>query len=83
MDNDLNTVLSVQVILALITLECIEYHNWKPFWMVSENTRLALEEIISRGDIMADNKTQDYFDDKGEGHTDTRERNFESANMQV
>jgi hypothetical protein len=51
--------------------------------MVSENTRLALEEIISRGDIMADNKTQDYFDDKGEGHTDTRERNFESANMQV
>jgi hypothetical protein len=27
MDNDLNTVLSVQVILALITSECIEYHN--------------------------------------------------------
>jgi hypothetical protein len=26
---------------------------------------------------MADNNTQDYFDDKREGHVDTREANFE------
>jgi hypothetical protein len=26
---------------------------------------------------MADNNTQDYFDDKSEGHVDTREANFE------
>jgi len=25
---------------------------------------------------MADNKTEDYFDDKNEGHVDTREANF-------
>ena len=25
---------------------------------------------------MAENKIQDYFDDKGEGHVDTREANF-------
>jgi hypothetical protein len=26
---------------------------------------------------MADNKTQDYFDDNNEGHKDTREANFQ------
>ena len=26
---------------------------------------------------MADNKTQDYTDDRNEGHVDTREANFE------
>ena len=26
---------------------------------------------------MAENKTQDYFDDNAEGHVDTREANFE------
>ncbi len=25
---------------------------------------------------MADNKTEDYFDDNNEGHVDTREANF-------
>ena len=25
---------------------------------------------------MADNKTQDYFDENNEGHVDTREENF-------
>ena len=25
---------------------------------------------------MAENKTQDYFDDRNEGHVDTREANF-------
>ena len=29
---------------------------------------------------MADNRNQDYFDDKSEGHVDTRERNFECEN---
>jgi hypothetical protein len=33
-----------------------------------------------RGDIMAENKTQDYTDDTSEGHVDTRERNFECEN---
>ena len=29
---------------------------------------------------MAENKTQDYFDDNDEGHVNTRERNFECEN---
>jgi hypothetical protein len=29
---------------------------------------------------MADNKTQDYFDDRTEGHVDTREANFKCEN---
>ena len=29
---------------------------------------------------MAENKTQDYFDDNSEGHVDTRSRNFECDN---
>ena len=29
---------------------------------------------------MANNETQDYFDDNDEGHVDTRERNFECEN---
>jgi hypothetical protein len=29
------------------------------------------------GDIMAEEKVQDYTDDKDEGHEDTREKNFE------
>ncbi|BBO79743.1 hypothetical protein DSCO28_03090 [Desulfosarcina ovata subsp. sediminis] len=29
---------------------------------------------------MAENKSQDYFDDRNEGHVDTRERNFECEN---
>lgn len=29
---------------------------------------------------MAENKTQDYFEDKDEGHVDTREDNFECEN---
>ena len=29
---------------------------------------------------MAENKKQDYFDEKNEGHVDTRERNFECEN---
>jgi hypothetical protein len=33
-----------------------------------------------RGDIMADNKTQDYWKDDKDGHVDTRERNFECEN---
>jgi hypothetical protein len=36
--------------------------------------------INQRGDIMAENKTQEYFDDQSEGHVDTRERNFECEN---
>ena len=30
---------------------------------------------------MADNHTQDYFDDKSEGHVDTREANFKCENL--
>ena len=33
-----------------------------------------------RGDIMAENRTQDYTDDRNEGHVDTREANFECEN---
>ena len=33
--------------------------------------------VIHRGDIMTENKVQDYTDDKNEGHVDTREANFE------
>jgi hypothetical protein len=29
---------------------------------------------------MADNKVQDYSDDRNEGHVDTREANFECEN---
>ena len=29
---------------------------------------------------MAENKTQDYFDDRNEGHVDTRETNFQCEN---
>ncbi|MEN8809400.1 MAG: hypothetical protein ABF291_18130 [Desulfobacterales bacterium] len=29
------------------------------------------------GDTMAENKTEDYFNDDNEGHVDTREKNFE------
>jgi len=29
---------------------------------------------------MAENKTQDYFDDRNEGHVDTREANFKRKN---
>ena len=29
---------------------------------------------------MAENKTQDYFDDDNKGHEDTRSRNFECEN---
>jgi hypothetical protein len=29
---------------------------------------------------MADNKTQDYFDDRTEGHVDAREANFKCEN---
>ncbi len=29
---------------------------------------------------MAENKTQDYFDDNDEGHVDTREANFKCEN---
>jgi hypothetical protein len=30
-----------------------------------------------RGDIMAEEKVQDYTDEKDEGHVDTREKNFD------
>jgi hypothetical protein len=33
-----------------------------------------------RGDIMTENKVQDYSDDRNEGHVDTREANFECEN---
>ncbi len=29
---------------------------------------------------MAENNSQDYFDDKSEGHVDTREANFQCQN---
>ena len=32
---------------------------------------------IMRGDIMAENKVQDYFDESNEGHVDTRNANFD------
>ena len=38
------------------------------------------QSINLRGDTMAENKVQDYTDDKGEGHVDTREKNFECEN---
>jgi hypothetical protein len=32
------------------------------------------------GDIMAEHKTQDYFEETNEGHIDTREANFKCDN---
>lgn len=32
------------------------------------------------GNTMAENRTQDYFDDNDDGHVDTREKNFECDN---
>ena len=29
---------------------------------------------------MAENRTQDYFDDRSEGHADTRQANFQCEN---
>jgi hypothetical protein len=33
--------------------------------------------INQKGDTMAENKVQDYTEDRNEGHVDTREANFE------
>ena len=33
-----------------------------------------------RGDIMAENSKQDYFEENSEGHVDTREANFKCEN---
>jgi hypothetical protein len=38
------------------------------------------QKINKRGDTMAENKVQDYSDDRNEGHVDTREANFECEN---
>jgi hypothetical protein len=32
------------------------------------------------GDIMKENRTEDYWTNDGEGHVDTRERNFKCEN---
>ena len=32
------------------------------------------------GDIMSKNRTEDYWKNDGEGHVDTRERNFKCEN---
>jgi hypothetical protein len=36
--------------------------------------------IYSGGNIMTEEKVQDYTDDKTEGHIDTREKNFDCEN---
>jgi len=46
-------------------------------WKLCSN---QLETNNRWGDIMTDNSTQDYFDDKSEGHVDTREANFKCEN---
>ena len=48
--------------------------------MVKSNESKNQINNNQRGDIMADNRTQDYFDDRNEGHVDTREANFNCDN---
>jgi hypothetical protein len=56
----------------------IEYLNSRfNFKLVSKSTNNQTDNWW--GDIITENKTQDYFDDKGEGHVDTREANFNRA----
>ena len=51
-----------------------------PHLMVKSNASKNQINNNQRGDIMADNRTQDYFDDRNEGHVDTREENFNCDN---
>lgn len=48
--------------------------------MVKSNESKNQINNNQRGDIMADNRIQDYFDDRNEGHVDTREANFNCDN---
>lgn len=43
-------------------------------------TNQQINKIKFRGDKMAENKIQDYFDDNDDGHVDTREANFKCEN---
>ena len=45
-----------------------------------KNSTPTNKQINQWGDMMEDNKTQDYFDDKNEEHVDTREANFQCEN---
>ena len=40
----------------------------------------ASQQNQTGGAIMAKNRKQDYWDDKNEGHVDTRENNFKCEN---
>jgi hypothetical protein len=53
---------------------------FKSFRLVAYLTRQAVQSMGSTYDIMAENKTQDYWEDDNDGHEDTRERNFECEN---
>jgi len=55
--------------IALISTCCI--------LLIEQESKTNNQTIIQRGDIMAENKVQDYTDDKNKGHVDTREANFE------
>jgi len=51
-----------------------------PYLYFKQNGTTNNKTIHQRGDTMAENKVQDYSDDRNEGHVDTREANFECEN---
>lgn len=48
-------------------------------YLIVEATQQQLEKEHG-GDIMSKHRTEDYWKDDGEGHVDTRERNFTCEN---
>jgi hypothetical protein len=49
-----------------------------PYLLFKQNGKPTTNN--QRGDTMAEDKVQDYSDDRNEGHVDTREKNFECEN---
>jgi hypothetical protein len=50
------------------------------YYLNKSATTIEQKLANTRGDIMAEERTQDYFDDNSEGHVDTREANFNCDN---
>jgi hypothetical protein len=48
---------------------------------VKQETNDSIDNKFNiRGDTMTENRTEDYADDRNEGHVDTREANFQCEN---
>ena len=48
------------------------------FYIVVKAKQKTIKQL--GGDKMSENRTQDYWKEDGEGHVDTRERNFKCEN---